>query len=308
MKKEKCAFRKKSCTYLGHVIGAEGIHHMEDKVRAVLNAPAPQNVQELRSYFGLIHYYHNLLCNLSTLLAPLHEMTRQNTKWKWGPTQQKAFDESKALLVSSDVLVHSNPELPIILSNDASPYGIGSVLSHRLPDGSDKPIAYESRSLSTAEKKYAPLEKEALSLVFVISKFHKYLYGRDFVLQTDHLPLIGLLKEDRAISAMASAHIQRWALTLSNYQYHLEYRPGTSICHADGLNRSPLPDTPGRVHVPEEVVLALTTMNDTPITAEHIARWTATDPILSQVLQFVERGWHCDVPRECDSYTRRKTN
>ena len=75
-----------------------------------------------------------------------------NTKWKWGLTQQKAFDESKALLVSSDVLVHYNPELPIILSSDASPYGIGSVLSHRLPDGSDKPIAYASRSLSTAEK------------------------------------------------------------------------------------------------------------------------------------------------------------
>ena len=130
-----------------------------------------------------------------------------------------------------------------------------------------------SLSLSTTEKKYAQLEKEALSLVFGISKFHKYLHGRDFVLQTDHLPLIGLLKEDRAISAMASARIQRWALTLSKYQYHLEYRPGTSICHADGLSRLPLTDTPGRVHVPEEVVLALTTMNDTPITAEHIARW-----------------------------------
>ena len=73
-------------------------------------------------------------------------------------------------------------------------------------------IAYASPSLSTAEKKYAQLDKEALSLVFGISKFHKYLYGRDFVLQTDHFPLIGLLKEDRAIPAMVSARIQRWAL------------------------------------------------------------------------------------------------
>ena len=82
------------------MIDAEGIHSTEDKVRAVLNAPAPHNVQELRSYLGLIHYYHNFLCNLSTLLAPLHEITRQNTNLKWGATQQKAFDESKALLVS----------------------------------------------------------------------------------------------------------------------------------------------------------------------------------------------------------------
>ena len=161
-KKYTCAFRQKSCTYLGHVIDADGIHPTEDKVRAVLNAPAPQNVQELRSYLGLIYYYHSLLCNMSTLLAPLHELIRQNTKWKWGPTQQKAFDESKALRVSSCVLVHYNPELPIILSSGASPYGIGSVLSHRLPDGSGKFMAYASRSLSTAEKKYAQLQKGAL--------------------------------------------------------------------------------------------------------------------------------------------------
>ena len=115
------------------------------------------------------------------------------------------------------------------------------------------------------------------------------------MLQTDYLPLIELLKEDRVISAMASARIQRWTLTLSNYQYHLGYRPSTKICHVDGLSRLPLPDTHGRVSVPEEVVLALTTMNDKPITAEHIARWTATDPIISCVLQFVERGWPCDV-------------
>ena len=160
LKKDKCTFRQKSCTYLGHAIDAEGIHPTDDKVRSVHNAPAPQNVQELRSYLGL--YYHNFLRNLSTLLAPLHELTRQRTHWEWGPTQQKALDDPKALLASSDVLVHYNPELPIILSSDASPYGIGSVPSHRLPDGSDKPIAYASRSLSTAEKKYAQRKKPCL--------------------------------------------------------------------------------------------------------------------------------------------------
>ena len=126
-------------------------------------------------------------------MAPLHELTRHNAKWKWGEKQKTAFEESKALLSSSKVLVHYDPDLPIVVSSDASSCGIGSVLSHRLPDGSDKHIAYDPRSLSDCEKKYAQLEKEALVLIFGISKFHKYLYGREFLLQTDHMPLLGLL-------------------------------------------------------------------------------------------------------------------
>ena len=156
LKREKCTFRQKSCKYLGHEIDAEGIH--------------PTNVQELRSYLELIHYYHNFLCNLSTILAPLHELTRHNAKWKWGEKQKTAFEESKALLSSSRVLVHYNPELPIVVSSDASSCGIASVLSHRLQDVSDKHIAFASRSLSDCEKKYAQLEKEALSLIFGIAK------------------------------------------------------------------------------------------------------------------------------------------
>ena len=181
------------------------------------------------------------------------------------------------------------------------------MLSHRLQDGNDKPIAFASRSLSDCEKKYAQLEKEALALIFGIAKFHKYLHGREFLLHTDHMPLLVLLKEDRTISGMASARIQRWALTLSNYQYTLEYKPGPSIGLADALSRLPLPDVPTQVPVPEEIVLALSTMDETLITADKIANWTAKDPVLSpQVRQFVEQGWSVQVSDDLDAYGRRK--
>ena len=248
---------------------------------AIKNAPVPQNVQQLRSYLGLIHYYNNFLSNVSSLLAPLHELTRLDTEWKLGAIHQQAFEQSKALLSSSKVLAHSDPQLPIIVSSDASAYA-DSVLSHRMPGGSEKPVAFASRSLSPAEKKYAQLEKEALALIFWVTKFHKYLCGRSFTLQSDHRPLLGLLKQDRVISAMASARIQRWALTLSNYEYRLEYMPGSRISHADCMSRLPLPDAPSHIPVPQEVVLALSTVHETPINSDQIEKWTSADPVLSQ--------------------------
>ena len=182
-----------------------------------------------------------------------------------------AFEDSKALLASSKLLVvYYDSKLPIIVSCDASPYGVGRVLSHRLPDGSDEPVASASRTLSSAEKNYGQLEKEALTLVYGITRFHKHLFGRQFVLQTDHKPLLGLLKSDRMISPMASGRIQRWALTLSNYEYILEYTPGSSISHADCMSRLPQLNAPDQVPVPQEVILALSIMDESPITSQQI--------------------------------------
>ena len=291
LRNEKCSFLKPEVVYLGHKIDSEGIHPTTDKCQAIKEAPVPTNLGELRSYLGLLNYYHKFLPNLSSTLAPLYKLLNKNTKWTWTQNQMEAFTKSKELLLSSNLLVHYNPDLPIVLCSDASPVGIGSVLSHIMPDGSERPIAYASRTLTSAEKNYSQIEKEGLGVIYGVKHFHKYVFGRDFVILTDHKPLLGLFSEDKISSNMAPPRLIRWALQLAAYKYKIRYRPGKELLNADGLSRLPHSVSVKEAPDPPEVVLVLKQINCTPVTSQQIATATRTDPLLSRVYDYVLVGW-----------------
>lgn len=212
-------FFQPSVSYLGHKIDAQGIHVLESKVKAIVDAPRPTDIQTLRSFLGGINFYGKFLKNLSSVLTPLYYLLKKETRWVWEQSQDDAYQEAKKMLLSSDVLVHYDPEKPLILSCDASPYGIGAVLAHRNEDGSEQPIAFASRPLNAAEKKYAQIDRESLAIMFGVRHFHNYVYGRFFTLFTDHKPIVSLLHEHKELPSMASARIQRWAITLAAYDY-----------------------------------------------------------------------------------------
>ena len=217
LKQEKCTFLAHSVEYLGHRIDKEGISALPRKVEAIANAPQPTNVQELRSFLGLINYYGKFIQDLATLLYPLNQLLQANKKWEWTTDCTQSFQAAKDKLMSAEVLTHYNPELPLRMAADASSYGIGAVISHVLPDGSEKPISFASRTLSPSEKNYSQLEKEALSLTFGVKKIHQYLYGRKFTLITDHKPLTAIFGAKKGIPTLATARLQRWALLLSAF-------------------------------------------------------------------------------------------
>ena len=189
LNREKCVFLAPSVIYLGHRIDAEGLHPIREKVQAIQEAPQPNNVAELKSYLGLLTYYSKFLRNLSTMLAPLYQLLKHGERWCWTSMQTQAFVKSKELILSSQVLVHFDPTLKIRLACDVSDYGIGAVLSHVMPDGAEKPVGFFSRSLTATERKYSQIEKEALACVVGVTRFHSYLWGHHFTLQTDHKPL-----------------------------------------------------------------------------------------------------------------------
>ena len=179
LKRRKCSFMAKSVVFLGYQIDAQGLHPVEEKVRAVQEARDPRNVSKLKSYLGLLTYYSRFLPNMATVLNPLYNLLRKAIPWRWTACERRAFEDSKELLVSSQVLVHFDLKLELVLACDASAYGVGVVLSHCMPDGTEKPIVFASRTLSDTERRYSQVEKEALAIVFGVKHFHSYIYTVD---------------------------------------------------------------------------------------------------------------------------------
>lgn len=257
LKKGKCSFMMEEIETLGHKISREGLQPAQTKIQAVAHPPDPTRVSELRSFLGLVNYYGKFLPDLATTAAPLYTLLRKSIPWCWGSAQQSAFKKVKALLQSSDLLVHFDPQKEIILACDASPYGVGAVLSHRMEDGTERPIAYASRSLSVAERKYSHLDKEALAIVFGVKHFHQYVYGCSFIIHSDHKPLMYIFDKTKSVPVMASARVQRWVLTLGAYTYQIRYKLGRDHGNADGLSWLPLPSAPAEVPPPRETVLLM---------------------------------------------------
>ncbi len=303
--RHKCFFFKDSVEYLGHMIDESGLRASEDKVKAILQAPSPENVSQLRSFLGLLNYYNRFLPNQSTLLRPLNKLLGKGVTWQWSEDAQAAFDKAKILLSSTDVLVHYDPEQPVTLACDASPYGVGAVLSHITPDG-ERPIAYISRTLTKAEQNYAQIDKEALAIVFGVKKFYQYLIGKRFTLLTDHRPLTKIFGSKTGIPTLAAARLQRWALLLSAYDYDIVYRRGQDHGNADGFSRLPLPGDPKDCETSDAAsVFNMSQIEKLPVQATQVASETRKDKVLSSVLDLTMVGWHRPVEGLQPFYIRR---
>ena len=169
-----------------------------------------------------------------------------------------------------------------------------------MPDGSEMPIGFVSRTLTKAEKNYSQLEKEGLACVYGVKRFHSYLFGHRFILQTDHQPLTTLFDESKVVPAQASSRIQRWALSLASYQYTISFRSTTKHGNAEAMSRLPSSNTP----VPSELVLLIKNLNKAPITSDQIAGWTHKDPTLCNII--IMLGWPATVESELKPYWNRR--
>ncbi|UYV79808.1 K02A2.6-like [Cordylochernes scorpioides] len=182
---KKCLFGTKRIRVFGHLVDSKGIYPDPEKIEAIAKFPTPKSITDVRSFIGLCSYYRRFIENFAEKAAPLHEVLKKDNKFTWNSDQQDAFDSLKKALMSEPVPAYFEEQLPTELHTDASGYGIGAVLV-QINDGKERPVGYASRTLSKAEKNYSTTERECLAAIWAINKFRPYLFGREFVIVTDH--------------------------------------------------------------------------------------------------------------------------
>lgn len=222
---------------------------------------------------------------LSAKLKSLYDLCKAGTEYRWTDKHEQLFQASKKWLISSDILMLYNPKLPIFVMCDSNGYGVGAVLSHKV-NGEFRPVLFASSTLSKVEQRYSNLEREGLALVFALKKFHKCLYGRKFILITDHRPLQFIFGRNKGIPISAAARIIRWALMLSAYDYEIQYKQGKLIANADGLSRLPMP---GRTDIPESLY-SFNSVDNIPLNADNVVGATKKDVILAKVVDLTITG------------------
>ncbi|KAG8176284.1 hypothetical protein JTE90_022456 [Oedothorax gibbosus] len=245
---------------------------------------------ELQAFLGLLNFYGSFLKRRSDILEPLHKLLQKDVPWEWTAEHEEAYKASKGLLTTDDLLVHYDEKLPLILTSDASSYGLGSVLSHLLPNGKEAPVAYYSRTMTKTERNYSQTDKEALAILAGVKKFHSYLLGRRFKIVTDHRPLLGIFNSTKPIPQMISPRVLRWSLSLQAYDYELEYRKGKDIANADALSRLPVSTPEFDVPQPADILL-LESDTQFQVDSKLLAVSTKRDPVLSRTALWVSNGW-----------------
>ena len=283
--RDKIQLNQTEVNYLGHIVSAEGLKPDPSKVQAISDMPNPTDKAGIQRLMGTLNFLRSYIPKMSTLTEPLRCLLKQDVAWHWGPEQNKSMEIIKRVLLSEQVLKYFDVSKEVSLQVDASQCGLGAVL---LQEG--RPVAYASRALTTTEINYPQIDKELLAIVFGCEYFHNYIYGQPVAIQTDHKPLLSIVKKPLH---RASPRMQRLLLRLQRYEVgSISYVPGKHLYLADTLSRAYLQDCGSKQTDLEDEVVMVHTLE----VADELSEWLVTaydeDTTMKDLKHATLNGWN----------------
>lgn len=258
-------------------------------MKALTHAKRPQNVNELRSFLGLVNYYNKFIKDLATTLHPLNKLLQKGKQFKWNEDCEHSYQKIKDIIVQDITLAHFKDNLPLVLATDASPVGLGAVISHRYPDGTERPIAFASRALTKTEERYSQIDKEATGIYWGLKKCFSYCYGRKFILVTDHKPLVSIFSPTKSLPSMSATRLFNYSHFLSGFDYSIEFRRTSDHGNADFLSRFPI-DELKYTQVDQFDIFQMNQINAMYLNHKVVAEETSKDEELKKLVDALHSG------------------
>ena len=279
----KCQIGCKSIPFFGHVISVDGLQPDPKKIEAIVSMDPSSNVDDLRSFLGMVQFLSRFIPGLATLAANLWALTKTTSEFVWSPEHQIAVDKIKKAIITPTSLQYFDNTALVEVQVDASRRGVGAVLFQ-----DNGPVEFASKLLTETEMRCSNIEREMLAVLFGLEKFHYYVYGRPVVVYTDHKPLEAIFKKHLA---SAPPRISRMMLRIQKYDVQIKYVPGKNVPVANALSRvsycfgNTVPGLDITIH---EVLMNL---NVSPTRVPQIQEETAKDTSLSALSAIIAKGW-----------------
>jgi hypothetical protein len=232
-KESKCEFFRDHIDFLGHRVDRDGVHMMEDKVKAIREWPTPKSIDEVRSFLGMVGYYRKFIANFSSIAAAMTQLLKKGSRFEWTAELEASFRKLIQATTTAPTLILPDPQKPYVITADACGFGVGACLMQDHGKGL-QPIAFLSKKLTAAELKYQNHERELLALYRTLKEWRHYLYGSRFTLKTDHRNLVWLMTQKHL-----SARQMHWLQYFQDFGgvIPIEHVAGRLNGVADGLSR-----------------------------------------------------------------------
>ncbi|KAF0755067.1 Integrase catalytic domain-containing protein, partial [Aphis craccivora] len=280
--KNKIQYKVDKVNFIGHIFSYEGMKLDSDRIKSIFKYEVPKTIKDLQRFLGMVNYVGNFISNLAMLTKPLRDLLKKNNEFVWTSIHDECVNKLKTLIASPSVLKNYDNTKYVILQAYSSKFSNGCVL---LQEG--RPVCFKSKSLSETEINYGQVDKEFLSVLFACKVFHHYIYGRCVTVQSDHLPLISLMKKN--INDIPSKRLQCIKVKLSRYDINLIHIPGEKMFIADALSRACISSRNNDLDI--DVSNVVHSINMSENIRNEFVQETIKDDLLKQLVYVCKNGW-----------------